>query len=137
MSAKPFTSKVKQVKIVLSPSTNDYKSIRFRYEELTGTTNTYEHPDVWGAFVESYTKTLIVENISLTEAEAIAEPIRIMFPDQHVNIYGDDNSYIGNVTWNDQMKMFWEYPTYTDLGNKLREARMAEAKQLNLIASWE
>jgi hypothetical protein len=35
------------------------------------------------------------------------------------------------------MKMFWEYPTYTDLGNKLREARMAEAKQLNLIASFE
>jgi hypothetical protein len=60
-----------------------------------------------------------------------------MFPGQHVNIYGDDNSFIGNVTWNDQMKMFWEYPTYTDLGNKLREARMAEAKQLNLIASFE
>jgi hypothetical protein len=137
MSAKPFTSKVKQVKIVLSPSTEDYKSIRFQYEQQTGTNNTYDKPDVWDSLIAKFAKALIVENISLTEAEAIAEPIRIMFPDQHVNIYGDDNSYIGNVTWNDQMKMFWEYPTYTDLGNKLRENRMAEAKQLNLIASWE
>ena len=137
MSAKPFTSKVKQVKIVLSPSTEDYKSIRFQYEEQTGTANTYDKPDVWNSLIAKFAKTLIVENISLTEAEAIAEPIRIMFPGQHVNIYGDDNSYIGNVTWNDQMKMFWEYPTYTDLGNKLREARMAEAKELGLIASFE
>jgi hypothetical protein len=125
MSAKPFTSKVKQVKIVLSPSTEDYKSIR------------QQRRDLWDSLIAKFTKTLIVENISLTEAEAIAEPIRIMFPGQHVNIYGDDNSYIGNVTWNDQMKMFWEYPTYTDLGNKLREARMAEAKELGLIASFE
>lgn len=137
MSAKPFTSKVKQVKIVLSPSTEEWKSIRFQYEQLTGTTNTYDKPEVWNELVEKFTKTLIVENISLKEAEVIAEPIRIMFPAQHVNIYGDDNSFIGNVTWNDQMKMFWEYPTYTDLGNKLKEARMAEAKGLGLIASWE
>lgn len=137
MSAKPFTSKVKHVKIVLSPSTEEYKSARFQYEQQTGTDNTYAKPDVWDSLIAKFAKTLIVENISLTEAQTIAEPIRIMFPDQHVNIYGDDNSYIGNVTWNDQMKMFWEYPTYTDLGNKLKENRIVEAKQLNLIASWE
>jgi hypothetical protein len=39
MSAKPFTSKVKQVRIVLTPSIEEWKSIRFQYEQLTGTTN--------------------------------------------------------------------------------------------------
>jgi hypothetical protein len=133
---KPFENKVPEVKIVLSPSTADYKLIRDNYE-LTGTDNTYEYPEVWAALVESYTKTLIVENISIREAEAIAEPIRIMFPDQHVNLYGSDNSFIGNVTWNDQLKMFWGYPTYTEIGKSIMAKRTEEQAALGIQPSWE
>jgi hypothetical protein len=134
---KPFENKVSEVKIVLSPSTEDYKSIRFQYEQQTGTTNTYEKPDLWDSLIAKFAKTLIVENISLTEAEAIAEPIRIMFPDQHVNLYGSDNSFIGNVTWNDQLKMFWGYPTYTEIGKSIMAKRTEEQAALGIQPSWE
>lgn len=133
---KPFTKKLSEVKIVLSPSSADYKLMRGNYE-LSGSDNVYEYPEVWASLVESYNKTLIVENVSIREAEAIAEPIRIMFPDQHVNIYGNDNSFIGNVTWNDQLKMFWEYPTYTEIGKAIMAKRKEEQDALGIQSSWE
>jgi hypothetical protein len=137
MSTKPFTKTLPQVKIVLSPSTEDYRSIRFQYEQITGTDNTYENPELWNELVAKFTKTLIVENISIKEAEAIAEPIRMMHPDQHVNLYGSDDSFIGNTTWNDQWKMFWGYPTYTPAGKAVMAKRLREQAEKSILPSWE
>lgn len=134
---KPFSKQLPEVKIVLSPSDADYRSARLQYEEITGTNNTYTHSDIWERIISQFRTTLIIQNSSLAEAEAVAEPIRIMFPQQHVNIYGSDGSFIGNVTWADQMEKFWEYPVYTPLGIKLREQRIAQAESLGLLASFE
>jgi hypothetical protein len=35
------------------------------------------------------------------------------------------------------MKMFWEYPVFTAVGEQLKQVRIAEAAEKNLIASWE
>jgi len=134
---KPFTKRVAEVKIVLSPSLAQYQDARHRYSEITSTDDTYENPNIWDSLIEARTSTLVLENVSIREAEAVAESIRIMFPDQHVNIYGNDNSFIGNVTWNDQLKMFWGYQTYTEIGKAIMEKRKAEQDALGIQASWE
>jgi|LakMenEpi03Aug12_release.lakeMendotaPanAssembly.Ray.scaffolds.fasta_scaffold308431_1 hypothetical protein len=136
MITKPITKTLPHVKIVLTPSSEDYKLIKVNYE-LSGTSNPYEYPELWDGLVKSYTKTLIVENISIKDAEAIAEGIRMMFPDQHVNLYGSDDSYIGNTTWNDQLNMFWGYPTYTPAGKAVMAKRMAEQAEKGILPSWE
>jgi len=134
---KPFESKVSEVKIVLSPSPAQYQDARHRYSEITSTDDTYENPNIWDSLIEVRTATLVLENISIREAEVVAESIRIMFPDQHVNLYGSDNSFIGNVTWNDQLKMFWGYPTYTEIGKSIMAKRTEEQAALGIQASWE
>ena len=134
---KPFTKRVAEVKIVLSPSSAQYQDARTRYSEITNVHEISENPNVWDSLIEARTATLVLENISIREAEAIAEPIRIMFPDQHVNIYGNDNSFIGNVTWNDQLKMFWGYPTYTEVGKAIMEKRTNEMAVNGIHPSWE
>jgi hypothetical protein len=134
---KPFTKRVAEVKIVLSPSSAQYQDARTRYSEITNVHEISENPNVWDSLIEARTATLVLENVSIREAEAIAEPIRIMFPDQHVNIYGSDNSGIGNVTWNDQLKMFWGYPTYTEIGKAIMTKRKEEQDALGIQASWE
>jgi hypothetical protein len=134
---KPFTKKLSEVKIVLSPSAGEYKVIRDRYEEVYGTTDTYAHPEAWERISNQYKKTVVLANVSMKEAEAFAEPIRIMCPDQHVNLYGSDGSLIGNVTWNDQLKMFWGYPTYTEIGKAIMAKRTEEQAALGIQPSWE
>ena len=134
---KPFTKRVSEVKIVLSPSPAQYQDARTRYSEITNVHEISENPNIWDSLIEARTATLVLENISIREAEAVAEPIRIMFPDQHVNIYGNDNSFIGNVTWNDQLKMFWEYPTYTEIGKSIMAKRTKEQDALGIQSSWE
>jgi hypothetical protein len=134
---KPFTKRVAEVKIVLSPSSAQYQDARYRYSEITNVHEIDENPNIWDSLIEARTATLVLENVSIEEAETIAEPIRIMFPDQHVNIYGNDNSFIGNVTWNDQLKMFWGYPTYTEFGKSIMAKRKEEQDALGILASWE
>jgi hypothetical protein len=134
---KPFTKRVSEVKIVLSPSPAQYQDARYRYSDLTGVDDISENPNIWDSLIEARTATLVLENVSIEEAEAIAEPIRIMFPDQHVNIYGNDNSFIGNVTWNDQLKMFWGYPTYTEIGKSIMAKRTEEQAEKGIQPSWE
>ena len=137
MSTKPFTKTLPQVKITLTPSTEDYNSICSQYERSANTDNMYEDPELWNELVKSYTKTLVLENISIYEAEAIAEGIRMMFPDQHVNLYGSDDSMICNTTWNDQWKMFWGYPVYTEAGRRVMEKRYQEQLAKGILPSWE
>jgi len=122
--------------VSLSPSPLTYAEIRREYLTRTGTEDTYEFPEIWKELIKRRTVSLVLENVSFDEASAFAEPLRIAHPDQHVNNYDEVGSFIGNTTWNDQMKMFWEYEVYTEYGNYLRNQRIAEAKELGLIASW-
>jgi len=134
---KPFTKRTAEVKIVLSPSRKEYEAARYRYSEITGTDDTYENPNIWNSLVEDRTTTLVLENVSIEEAEVVAEPIRMMFPDQNVNIISANGDFVGNVTWNDQLKMFWGYPTYTEIGKSIMAKRKEEQDALGILASWE
>ena len=134
---KPFTKRTAEVKIVLSPSRKEYEDARFRYEEITGTNDTYENPNIWNSLVEDRTTTLVLENVSIEEAEVVAEPIRMMFPEQNVNIISANGDFVGNVTWNDQLKMFWGYPTYTEIGKAVMAKRTEEQAEKGIQPSWE
>jgi len=138
---KQWMNKVqKSVTITLCPTTAEYLAARAEYEALTGTDNTYEHPEVFQKIIEPYYKNQVHENISLNQAQILAEPIRIANPDDNVNITsgeGEKMSFIGNTSWADQMSMFWEYETYTPEGAKLAAARKAECDALGKVASWE
>jgi hypothetical protein len=86
----------------------------------------------------SDTEEFILTNLTWKRAQEIVEPIRINRPDRCISLYcSTGNSFIGNTSWNDQMKMFWEYPTYTPEGAKLAAERAAEAEMKGLVASWE
>lgn len=126
-----------KVIISLAPSTIEFQAARAEYEALTGTDNPYNNKELFDSIMERYYKKQIHENISLHQAQVIAEPIRIANPDQCVSLYTDGNSFIGNTSWADQMKHFFEYETFTPEGTALAKARQAEAKQLGIIASWE
>ena len=123
--------------ISLNPSYSEATQIRSEYLKITNTDDTWEFNDLWRDLYKVACTESTHEGITLDEAQALAEPIRIAHPDQNVNIYNSKGDFIGNTTWNDQMKMFWEYPTYTEEGKRLREERMAEAAVKGLIASWE
>ena len=125
------------VTISLSPSTEKWQLARAEYEALTGTDDMYEHIDIWKGIIGKYYTEQVHKGISLKRAQEIAEPIRIAHPDECVSIYSSDKSFIGNTSWNDQMKMFWEYETYTPEGAALAAARKAEAEKLGLKAAWE
>ena len=128
----------KQVRVVLSPSKEQYVDIRAEYFSQTGSDNYYDNPELFDEIARSRQKTYILHNVSLTAAQAYAEPIRIANPDQCVSLYVDANgSFIGNTSWNDQVKMFWEYPVYSIEGAEIMLARQQEAEEQGLIASWE
>ena len=57
-------------------------------------------------------------------AEAWAEPIRIAFPDAHINIVGSVGElpdFSMHTTWNDQMKEFPLNEVYTANGKELQK----------------
>lgn len=93
-------------------------------------------PEIFDAIADKQKQVWVLENKTFTEAQAFAEPIRIANPDQCVSLY-TENGFIGNTTWNDQIKMFWEYPVYTELGAEIMMMRQSEAADQGLIASWE
>ncbi len=79
-----------------------------------------------------------LNDVTFKQAQKFAEPIRIAHPDQCVSLYNEEaGSFIGNTSWNDQVKMFWEYPVYTLEGKKVMQERSEDAKAQGLIASWE
>ena len=131
-----MTKKFETVIVSVSPSNLEWKEIRKEYESRTGSTNPYDFPEIDEEIKGKYRHEITLKNVSLTEAQEFAEPIRIANPDQGVSITAD-KSLIGNTTWNDQMKMFWEYPVFTKIGEQFKQARITEAKEKNLIASWE
>jgi hypothetical protein len=128
----------KQVRISLSPSQEQYAQIRAEYLVKTGSDNYYDFPDIFDQMVKDVRQEWTLENVTFNAAQAFAEPIRIANPDQCVTLYNDKTgSFIGNTTWNDQIKMFWEYPVYTELGAEIMLMRQTEAADQGLIAAWE
>jgi hypothetical protein len=128
----------KQVRISLSPSSEQYALIRAEYLKQTGSDNYYDNPDFFDGLVKMHMEEWTLENVTFTQAQAFAEPIRIANPDQCVSLYNEEKgSFIGNTSWNDQIKMFWEYPVYTETGAEIMMMRQTEAADQGLIAAWE
>ena len=83
-------------------------------------------------------KTMTFNDMSFNEVQAMIEHIRIANPNEGMSIHNlDRSSFIGNVTWSDQMEMFWEYPTFTPEGKEIAERRQAEQDAKGILASWE
>lgn len=131
-----MNKKFSKVQISVSPSEIEYEAINREYLEATGTDNYYDFPEKHDEIRKKYNRIVDLHNISLNEAQAFAEPIRIANPNQCVSLYAED-SFIGNTTWNDQLEMFFEYPTYTEIGKQIMEKRKTEADTLGIVASWE
>jgi len=129
--------KIETIKLTLSPSEEVYDKIRKTYFEKTGSDNYYDHREIWDSIYKEHQFSLELKNSSFKEAQVFAEPIRISHPDQCVSLYGSDNSFIGNTSWADQLKMFFEYETYTEVGKSIMEKRKAEAEAAGEVASWE
>lgn len=128
----------KQVKVVLSPSKEQYAQISAEYFAQTGSNNYYDNRELFDKIVESVRTTWELNDVTFDEAQKFAEPIRIAHPDQCVSLYNEEaGSFIGNTSWNDQVKMFWEYPVYTLEGKKVMQERSEDAKAQGLVASWE
>lgn len=134
---KWMNQKQSEVKITISPSALEYAEIIKEYTLLTGSTNYYDNPDLYDQISNSIRKEIILENVSLNEAQAFVEPIRIAFPDQCVSLHAGENSFVGNTTWNDQLKMFFEYETFTEIGKSIMAKRKEEANAMGIEASWE
>jgi len=83
-------------------------------------------------------KTMTFNDMSFNEVQAMIEHIRIANPNEGMSIHNlDRSSFIGNVTWADQMEMFWEYPTYTPEGARLASLRKAEQDAKGVMSSCE
>jgi hypothetical protein len=134
---KWMNEKQSEVKIAISPSALECQFINAEYERLTGSINYYDHPEKHDEIYKRFRKEITLQDVTLAEAQAFAEPIRIANPDQCVSLSTGKNSYIGNTTWNDQLKMFFEYPTYTEFGKQIMDKRKAEANAQGVKASWE
>lgn len=134
---KWMNQKFSRVQISVSPSQAEYDAINREYLETTGSDNYYDFPEKHDEIRKRYNRIVVLNNVSLTEAQAFAEPIRIANPDQCVNISTEGNSFIGNTSWNDQLEMFFEYPTYTEIGKQIMAKRKAEANAMGINASWE
>lgn len=59
-----------------------------------------------------------LENTTMLEACKFAEGLRISHPHQNVNVSVDKEGgdFICNVSWNDQVRYYPEYPIYTEEG---------------------
>jgi hypothetical protein len=133
-----MTSIQKQVRIVLSPSLEQYSQIRAEFLAQSGSDDYYSNPNLFDKITKGIQKEWTLDNVTFGEAQCFAEPIRIANPDQCVSLYNDKtNSFIGNTSWNDQMEMFWEYPVYSIEGAEIKEARQMMAEEQGLCASWE
>lgn len=126
-----------EVTITIGPDANGTKAIAQEYFELTGTDNPYEHRELHEELYRKHRISLTLRGVSLNEAQAFAEPLRIAHPDQCVSLSTPDGSWIGNTTWNDQMEMFFGYPVYTPYGEKLKRERNEYAEAEGIPMAWE
>jgi hypothetical protein len=132
-----MNTKQSEVKVSISPSLLECRAINDEYKRLTGSDNYYDDRELHDSLYNRHRKEITLQDVTLAEAQAFAEPIRIANPDQCVSLSTGQNSFIGNTTWNDQLKMFFEYPTYTEIGKRIMEKRKEEANAMGVQASWE
>jgi hypothetical protein len=125
------TSDIHTFNLTLSPSADQWTAIREQLTQQFGAdANVFsdEYRAAERALYDAASTTVIVTGTEY-DAQVVAEPIRMQFPDRHVNIYWtpagtEYNNYIGNTTWNDQMKMYPEYAVYTHAGLLARYAAL-------------
>jgi hypothetical protein len=117
------TSDIHTFNLTLSPSADQWTAIREQLTQQFGAdANQFssEYRAAERALYDAASTTVIVTGTEY-DAQVVAEPIRMQFPDRHVNIYWtpagtEYNNGIYHTTWNDQMKMFPEYAVYTHAG---------------------
>ena len=126
-----------EITVHISPDANGIKAAAQEYFELTGTDNPFEHRELNEEIYRKHKTTLTLRDISLHEAQAFAEPIRIAHPDQCVSLSTPDGSWIGNTSWKDQMEMFFGYEVYTPYGERLKRERNEYAEAEGIPMAWE
>lgn len=131
------------IEVTLSPSFEDCQIVDKIFNEKYGEVNYFDFRDEYAEIYKQYLKKFEFINCTYFQAETFAEKLRIQYPDRHVNLYSDfdenknPKSYIGNTTWNVQMKMFPEYPVYTPEGLKQKkEALLKYHAHLVEIGNW-
>ena len=125
------TSDIHTFNLTLSPSADQWTAIREQLTQQFGAdANQFssEYRAAERALYDAASTTVIVTGTEY-DAQVVAEPIRMQFPDRHVNIYWtpagtEYNNGIYHTTWNDQMKMFPEYAVYTHAGLLARYAAL-------------
>ena len=68
------------VSIYLTPGPDEYKSIYAKLKEITGSDNRWEHSDVYHELFKQHCESIAYTNMTLDEAETLAEPLRIAYP---------------------------------------------------------
>lgn len=105
-------------KITICATDNQHALIRNEYQKLTGSTNRYDHKDVYDSISDKY----IVESTYVGTYDnmlAHVEKIRMAHPDQNVNVvWYNGKSFILNVRWSHQMIEFPGYATFTPEGKE-------------------
>lgn len=125
-----------KITLTISADSLQQKAIYDEFQDRTGTDNPYDNIELYRELTTKHTTNIDLWGMTWQQAQAFAEPLRIAHPDQCISL-SSGNSFIGNTTWNDQMKMFWEYSVYTPYGEKLKAERLRLAEQLGQTASWE
>lgn len=124
-----------EIKVCISPNKEEMAMIRSQFEAATGSTDYYEDRSLFDALYRIKSHRFNLNDMTMDEANEKVELLRILLPEQNVTLYANDGDFIGHTTWNDQMKMFFEYPTYTPLGTMIAKARQIVAKKEGVLAS--
>ena len=125
-----------QTIISLSLNREQQAALNAAYLKATGSSNQWDNIELYRKMYSEACQKWYVD-CSVQEAQVVAEPIRIANPGQCVSVYNLKGDWIGNTSWDDQMKMFFGYPVYTPEGEKLKEERLKEAALLQLQPSWD
>jgi hypothetical protein len=131
--------------IALSPERAQYDQIHAGLEaEFGADYNRYDEEPA-RRFEELYVQAQFKVQFhgTLKEAETWAEPLRRSHPDRNVNINWhpaghDHGSFIGYTSWNDQMRMYPEYPVFTEPGHddRVKALTRYHHKQTQVWSNW-
>jgi len=130
----------REEKIILSIGLDEYRrrEVEDEYLDRSGSDNPYHDYDLYRKIEAAHRTEIVLRGMTWHEAQVFAEPIRIAHPDQNITLYNPDySSFIGNTTWNDQMKMFFGYPVFTPYGEKLKAEANLHAEINGIAMAWE
>jgi hypothetical protein len=128
-----------EIKLVLSLSPAERLLADRDYLKQTGNDPVWSYfndRETYNEIEKKYRTEVVLRDTTWREAQVFAEPIRIAHPDRNVTLYGG-GSFIGNTTWNDQMKMFFGYEVYTPYGEKLKQEANEYAEAEGIPMAWE